>query len=253
MVWVSLPWMNTAGGWEGVVRSELAPTRGRRGAPALPLPSSATRTSRAAMRPSREWARACRTASKRETEGGTGRAPLSGPAAPPPGGAARAREGGPPGGPPPAERGTAVSAVEVEEELVRVRPHLGRVDLGVHLVFDPLFDHVGGEHIALEQEVVVRFQGPERLLERPGRGRDAGEFLRGEGVDVLVQRLPRVDLVLDAVQAGHEHRGEGDVPVAGRVGRPELEPLGLRGGRIHRNPDGGGPVPARGRPDRKST
>src|SRR4030067_720018 len=149
MVWVSLPWMNTAGDSERVVRSELASPRGSRGAPALTLPSSATRKSRSAMRPSREWARACRTDAKRETEGGTGRAP----------------------------------------------PPLGGVDLGVHLVLDPLLDHVGGEHIALEQEVVVRFQGPERLLERPGRGRDARALPRGGAGERLLPRLPPAALV----------------------------------------------------------
>ena len=48
--------------------------------------------------------------------------------------------------------------------------------------------------------------------------------------------VARFDLVLDAVEAGHEHGREGEVGVAGRVGAAELDPLGLRAVAVHRNP-----------------
>src|SRR3990172_182651 len=73
MVWVSLPWMTAAGSSESEVISELASIRGNRAAPALVLTSCATRTSRSAIRPSRERDRACRTASKKDAEEGAAR------------------------------------------------------------------------------------------------------------------------------------------------------------------------------------
>src|SRR3989337_307243 len=136
------------------------------------------------------------------------------------------------------------SAVEVEEELVRRRPHLDGVDLGVDLVLDPLLDDVRREDVALEQEVVIVLQGLQRLLQRARRGRDVGQLLGGEGVDVLVERLAPVDLFLDAVPSRHQHRRECDVAVAGRVGGPELRPLRLPRRRVHRDPDRRGAVPA---------
>ena len=40
-------------------------------------------------------------------------------------------------------------------------------------------------------------------------------------------------LLLDAVEAGHQHRGEGEVRVAGRVRRAELDALRLRAGSMY--------------------
>ncbi len=79
----------------------------------------------------------------------------------------------------------------------------------------------------------------------PGADGIFGQFLGRQVVDVLVQRLARVDLVLDAVEARHQHGGEGEVAVAGRVRGAELDALGLGRGGVHRDADGGAAVAAR--------
>src|SRR3546814_10641737 len=55
-------------------------------------------------------------------------------------------------------------------------------------------------------------------------------------LEVLVHRIARIDAVLDAVQAGHEHRREGEIRIAGRVGAAELDAFRPGAGRIHRDP-----------------
>src|SRR5438874_4120545 len=119
------------------------------------------------------------------------------------------------------------SDIEVERELHRRRPQPHRVQLLLHLGVDPRLDHVGGEHVALEQELVVPLQLPERLLQGSRHLRNVLQLLRREPVDVLVQRVARIDAVLDAVEASHEHGGERQVRVAARVRGAELDALGF--------------------------
>src|SRR3990172_6091444 len=118
--------------------------------------------------------------------------------------------------------------VEVQVELPRVRPQPYGVYLHLTLELLPDVDHVRGEDAALEQEVVVLLQRAQRLLQGAGNRLQLRRLFRRKLVRVLVQRIARVDLVLDAVQAGHEHGGKGQVRVAGRVRRAELDALGLR-------------------------
>jgi hypothetical protein len=127
----------------------------------------------------------------------------------------------------PQVRGGALLDVVVQRELVRVRPQADRVDLDLALVGDPRRDEVLGEDPALEQVVVVGLERVEHGVERRGHLRDVGELVRRQLVEVLVDRGRRLDLVADAVEAGHEHRREREVGVARRVGAAELEALGL--------------------------
>src|SRR5260221_695927 len=94
--------------------------------------------------------------------------------------------------------------VAVEHELPGVRPKRDRVDLFLALVLDPGVDDVLGENPAFEQERVVLLQGVERLRERARHRLDLRLFLALELVDVLVDRLWGKDLVLDAVESGHQ-------------------------------------------------
>ena len=100
-------------------------------------------------------------------------------------------------------------------------------------------DEVLGEHVALRQELVVGFERGERLPERARHGRDLGQFLGRQVVDVLVDRVARVDPILDAVEAGHEHRREREIRIARRVGAAELDALGLGAVRVHRDANRG--------------
>src|SRR5436305_6076097 len=77
------------------------------------------------------------------------------------------------------------SNVEVHTKLIRMRPRADRVYFVLALVLDPVVDHVGGEDVALEEELVVVLQHVQRLLERFWRGADFLEFVEAEFVDVL--------------------------------------------------------------------
>jgi len=78
------------------------------------------------------------------------------------------------------------------------------------------------------QELVVRLERVQHLFERPGDLLHLGLLLGRQVVQVLVHRLRRLDLVLDPVEARHQHRAEGEVGVRGGVGRPELQTLRRR-------------------------
>ena len=49
---------------------------------------------------------------------------------------------------------------------------------------------------------------------------------------VLVDRRTRIELVLDAVEAGHQHRGEAEIRIGERIGEADLDALGLRVGGV---------------------
>ena len=83
------------------------------------------------------------------------------------------------------------SDVVIERELVGMRADAERLDLVGLLVPDPGVDHVGGEDVAAEQELVVGAEGVERGFERARGGRDVGELFGLEVVDVLVERVAR--------------------------------------------------------------
>src|SRR5581483_3576933 len=118
----------------------------------------------------------------------------------------------------------AGSAVVVQGELHRMRPEAHRVDLVLALPRDPGLDEVLAEDVALEQELVVRLERVERLRERPGHLLDAVVVLE----KVEVGRLARVEAALDAVEARHQHGGEGEIRVRRRIRAAELDALRLR-------------------------
>ena len=77
----------------------------------------------------------------------------------------------------------------------------------------------------------------------PGVWGDLAPARLGRQVEeVLLNRLGRLDLVLDAVEAGEQHRRERQIRVAAGVGAAELDALGLGAGRVERDPAGGRPV-----------
>src|SRR5262249_32021813 len=89
--------------------------------------------------------------------------------------------------------------VVIERELIRMRTQPDGVDFLLALVPDPGADDVAGEDVALQQELMVLFEGIQRFVERTRGLRHLGQFLGFEIVDVLVERIARLDLVLDAV------------------------------------------------------
>src|SRR5699024_4858842 len=105
------------------------------------------------------------------------------------------------------------SDVVVELELVRVRAEAERIDLRGALELDPGHYQVLGEDIALGEVVVIGLEGVQRGAEGLRQLPDLPVLLGRELVEVLVDRLRRLDAVADAVQAGHELRREGEVRV----------------------------------------
>src|SRR6056297_4257220 len=104
------------------------------------------------------------------------------------------------------------SAAVVHLEFHRVGRVLIRLDL-FHLQLDIAVDLILGEHVTGQQEVVIRRKGVDRFAQAAADGRDIGQLLGGQIVEVLVHRLARIDLVLDAVQTGHQQRGKAQVGV----------------------------------------
>src|SRR5947199_1911143 len=134
-------------------------------------------------------------------------------------------------------RGPLGSGVHVPVELVRRGPQR-RLQVLVELQLLVLLEEVLREDRL--QEHVIRLQVLDRFLQGAGDLADAVllALARTEMVQVLVDRVAGVDLSLDAVQAGAQHRGEGEVRVAGRVRRAVLDPLRrLDPLIVHGNPD----------------
>src|SRR5258708_20919449 len=69
----------------------------------------------------------------------------------------------------------------------------------LHLERDVRIDHVVGEDSAPREEGAVLVERLERLVERGARMRHLRRLLGLEVVEVLVERIARVDLVLHAV------------------------------------------------------
>ena len=56
-------------------------------------------------------------------------------------------------------------------------------------------------------------QSGERFAKRARGFRHRGQFFWSQVVNVFVERFARMDLVLDAIERGHHHRGEREVRV----------------------------------------
>jgi hypothetical protein len=68
----------------------------------------------------------------------------------------------------------------------------------------------------------------------------------------LSSGFPGVEPALDTVDSRHEHRGEGEVRIAGRIGEAHFYTLGLRRRRVHGDTHRGGAIATgRGEIDRR--
>ena len=78
---------------------------------------------------------------------------------------------------------------------------------------------------AFGEEPAVLIERVERLLERPAHGRQLLDLFGRQVVQVAVHGLARIDLPRDAVEPGHEQRGEREIGIGGGVGEARLDPL----------------------------
>src|SRR6266850_272736 len=93
--------------------------------------------------------------------------------------------------------------VVVEEKLIWMRTQAQGVVLFA-LGRNPHVQEIAGEYIALEQEIMVLLEAIQGFAEAAGNVGNFFQFLWREFVDVLVQRFTGIDLVLNAVQPGHQ-------------------------------------------------
>ena len=113
----------------------------------------------------------------------------------------------------------------------RMRRHArSAIGLG-HLQLDVGVDHVVGEDAAGLEEVAVLVEALERFAQAAAHGRDLASAPPAAGRrGSCPSAVAGMDLVLDAVEAGHQHGGEAEVGVRRRIGEADLDALGLRAG-----------------------
>src|SRR5271166_5499723 len=120
-------------------------------------------------------------------------------------GCAVTKKGGPLAAP--FRRRSKASVGIVHVELDRVRRHLEAIDVS-HLELDVAVDEVVIEHVARLEEHAVLVEAGEGFAQRPADRRNLLQFLRRQVVEILVHGRAGIDLVLNAVEAGHQHRRE---------------------------------------------
>ncbi len=101
--------------------------------------------------------------------------------------------------------------IVVEIKLVRGRALLHRDDFAIVFVLEPRVDHIFGEDITSEQELMVFAEIDQSFVERFWRAWDLGRFFGRESVDVLIERIARVDFVHHTIKTSHQHGGERQV------------------------------------------
>ncbi len=119
----------------------------------------------------------------------------------------------------------------VHFELDRMRGVLEANDLG-HLQIDVRVDEVVVEHAAGFKEAAVLIELFKRLAKRAANRRDFFQLLRRQIVKVLIDGFARIQLVLDAIETGHQHRREREIRIGKRIGETHFDALGFRIGRV---------------------
>src|ERR1700730_16527091 len=123
-------------------------------------------------------------------------------------------------------RGPWSRLVSLEVSVELPRSDLLLIALPLHLLrLDETFEEVDTQRIAHH---LVLAEGLEGLGEGGGEVAElvTGEALRIEGIEVLFDRWRQGQLLTDPGEAGVEHGGEGEVWIARRIRRPELDPDG---------------------------
>src|SRR5207247_763534 len=104
----------------------------------------------------------------------------------------------------------------------RMRTHIHRMDLFLVFVANPARDQALSKDIALEQEIAIFLKRRERELQRARQARHALELLWRKIIDILVERLARIDLVLYSVDSCHHHCCKCKIWIAARIRRTKL-------------------------------
>lgn len=134
-----------------------------------------------------------------------------------------------------------ISDVVVEVVFARVGAEADLVELCGFEV-DKVIDEVVGKDLSLGEEAAVLVEGFEGAAEAFGDGLEVGGFFRWEVVEVFIDGLAGIDLVFDAIEAGHEDGGEGEVGIGGRIGGAEFDASGGGAGAVGGDAADGGAV-----------
>ena len=111
----------------------------------------------------------------------------------------------------PASRALA-SHVVIHRELVRMRAEpQGVVFFLFHV--DPVRDEVGVEDVAAQKEGMIGLKRFDRAAQRIGHARRPARVLPAEVRRGFVERIARIDAVLDSIETGEQQRGECDVRI----------------------------------------
>ena len=127
-----------------------------------------------------------------------------------------------------------------------------RVDFDLSLVGDVCLKEIGGKHVSLEKELVVRLQRVEHISKRARYLLYLSCLLGRELIQVFVHRITGINSILDPIQTCHQQRRKAKKWVAGRVRCTEFDPLGTRALGVYRNATDGRTVALRvGQIDRR--
>ena len=69
------------------------------------------------------------------------------------------------------------------------------IDVILPLVINPPINDILGEHIAFEKKIVVFFQSLESFIQGTRQGRDIRQFFRPQSIDILIERLTRIEFI----------------------------------------------------------
>ncbi len=83
----------------------------------------------------------------------------------------------------------------------------------LRLEIDVSIEQIIREHVPGLEELAILIEGGKRLIEGEGHMLQVLFLLGRQIVEVLIERIARMDLVLNAVEAGHEHGRERQVRV----------------------------------------
>ena len=70
---------------------------------------------------------------------------------------------------------------------------------------------------------MILLKGVERLVQRRRQGANPGALGLGQFLQVLAQRLARIELPFYPIEARHQHGREGKIGIHGAVGRAEFQ------------------------------
>ena len=102
----------------------------------------------------------------------------------------------------------------------------------MHLQVDVGINEAVGEHTTLGQESTVVVQIVQGLVQAVAHGGDLRVFFWRQVVEILGGGFARMDLVLHAIKARHQHGTEAQIRIAQRIGETALDASALGVGHV---------------------